>query len=538
MGDRVGEVYAARDGVVVRMISSHLFFCLRPDLPLLMAREQAEARQPSPVFGTLAARMRSMLEKAELTAIEKVPSDRLLTFRFKLPEGEESLLFFLAVPNRVDLVLAGAEGIVIAGFNADPGEPYLPPSPPPGEFDIYEPATEKLKAFLEKISGDDNPEKSIKAGIKGAGPQLAAEIVTRLEDSVETAMEFLEELRELRFRAGIFSPETGDETSLLLLPDNYRVDVIEPPELFDDPNDAADIFFRKRMRAAAFALELSQINSVLKQRSNRLKKLASNLQNDLKKNEKETDIDQLGNLILANIGRMGRGLDKIEVEDIYKGDGSMLSIDLDPALDPAANAKRYYKRARKARRAVGSISDRLAELDGELSDLAKIEGQSAACQDSSDLKGIRALRKQLTDRGWITQRQRKREKIVAKPGRRFLSSDGLEIVIGRNNRDNEKVTFGVGKDNDFWFHTAGYGGSHVLVRNTHKLERLPAATMAEAASLAAYYSKARQSRNVQVHWTERRFLKKVRGGEPGKVLLTSYRSLTADPDIPQSVRKL
>ena len=538
MGDRLGGVYAAREGVVIRLISSPLFFCLRPDLPLLMAREQAEASKPSPAYGTLAARIRSLLGGAELAAVDKIPSDRLVTFRFKLLEGGESLLFFLAVPNRVDLVLADADGMVVAGLDDDPGEQYLPPSPPQGEFDIYEASPERLKAFLEKMSGDDNPEESIKIGIKGAGPQLAAEIFTRLGDSAEAAMEFLDELRELRFKVGIYSSEAGDDTSLSLLPGNYRVGLTEPPELFDDPNDAADIFFRKRMRAAAFAHELAEINSVLKQRRKRLKKLGSNLKNDLNKSEKESDLDQLGDLILANIGKISRGLDRIEVEDIYKGDGSMLTIELDPALDPAANAKRYYKRARKAKRALGSIRNRLVELDGELSELAEIEDQLTACQDTHDLKGIRSLRKQLTERGWITQRQRKKEKVQLKPGRRFLSSDGLEIVIGRNNRDNEKVTFGVGKANDFWFHTAGYAGSHVLVRNTRKLEKLPPSTMAEAASLAAYYSKARQSRNVQVHWTERRFLKKVKGSEPGKVLLKSYRSLTANPELPDSVRKL
>jgi len=391
---------------------------------------------------------------------------------------------------------------------------------------------------------------------------FAVELAARLEEGFEDALDLIARLRELKFRAALFLPEPDDDSSLVILPDIYRHVAGGTVEPFADPNEAADIFFRRRMRAAAVNELESEIGSALRSRSKRLRRLCANLERDL---------------ILANIGSISRGAREAEVEDIFKGDGSRITISLDPALDPPANAERYYKRARKARRALESVKGRLEEVSSELDDRRALESvkgrlevvsaeldelaafedrQKSARAGGGDLKTLRRLQSELVERGWLTQIQKKKRKValppgrrfissdgleivvgrVTPPGRRFISSDGLEIVVGRNNKDNEVVTFTVGRDNDFWFHAAGYAGSHVLVRNTSRLQQPPPATLAQAASLAAYYSKARQSRNVQVHWTERRFLKKVKGGAPGKVLLTSYRSTTANPEIPAAVR--
>jgi predicted ribosome quality control (RQC) complex YloA/Tae2 family protein len=535
VGSRVTGAYAAREGVVLSLESSPLFLCLRKELPLLMAREQAEARQPSAAYGTMAARMRDRLADAALAAVEKDPSDRLVVFRFQHPERGVSLLHFVAIPRRVDLVLTGTERKTIAGLEAPVGEAYTPPAAPPGELDFHSAGPEELRAAMTAIAAAEDRGKAARRLLKGAGPELAAELAALLEADSERALELLLELRELRFQAGIFSSSPGDESALILLPGVYRHFAGEPLELFEDPNDAAEVLFRKRMRATALAVETTTISSMLKKRRKRLEQLISNLAGDLVRSEREIGSGALGDLILANLRSIKRGVASVEVDDIFKGEGRIV-IELDPALEPPANAERYYKRARKAKRAARSIRKRLAELEGERSELADLERRLDESRQVEDLKGLRALHGRLVEIGWLAPARRKRGKVVSQPGRRFISSDGLEIVVGRNNRDNEAVTFGIGKEYDFWFHSAGYAGSHVLVRNPKRLKQLPPATMAEAASIAAYYSKARQSRNVQVHWTERRFLKKAKGGDPGKVLLTSYRAVTADPEIPPTVR--
>jgi predicted ribosome quality control (RQC) complex YloA/Tae2 family protein len=536
VGDCVAGAYAAREGVVLLMERSPLFFCLRRELPILMAREQAEARQSSAAYGTIAARLRERLNGAALASVEKEPPDRLITFRFEHPERGGSLLYFAAIPRRVDLVLTDSGNKTIAALEAIVGEVYKPPSPPPGKVDLYGASKEELRKALGEISAAGELSKSARRIIKGVGTELSDELAARLETGIDDALEFLEGLRKGRFKAGLFAKTAGDDSSLLLLPGTYRHFAGEPVELFEDANDAAEILFRKRMRAAALEEESSAIAGALKKQLRRLKQLISNLKDDLTRSEKETSLGELGDLILINLSGIRKGLESIEVEDVHKEGGGRVTIALDPALDPADNAKRYYKRARKAKRAAVSIWKRLEELEGEQSELEGLDKEFDGLRGSADLKGLRALRGRLVEKGWLAAGPRKRGTEPIKPGRRFISSDGLEIVVGRNNRDNEAVTFGIGKEYDFWFHTAGYAGSHVLVRNPQRLKNLPPATMAEAASIAAYYSKARQSRNVQVHWTERRFLKKAKGGEPGKVLLTSYRSTMADPEIPKTVR--
>ena len=537
LGARLEEACAAREGVVLRLDAGPLFFSLRQELPLLMARPQGEAKHPDPAAAGLVLRLRARLSGAKLTAVEKEPSDRLVRLRFEGTGGEVSIIHYLPVPHRVELVLTDADLRTLAGSGYEKDEEYLPPPPPGGEVDFHTAEENELREALEKIGSDDSPADSARRVLRGADANLAAELAARLEEGVDSAVGFLFELRELRFEAALFSPAEDGDIALQLLPGCYRGESSEAPETFDDPNDAADIYYRRRMRAFAVAEVKTEIGTAVSRSMKRLRRLQKNLQADLRSSEEESEIGRRGDLILANIGSIRRGIASVEVEDIYKGDGSRITIELDPKLDPAANADRYYKRARKARRAQDSVSERIVEVGGELETLSEFEERcKLAGEGEGDLKVLRALRDEMVRHGWLTQRQKKERKIALPPGRRFLSSDGLEIIVGRNSRDNEVVTFKVGKENDFWMHAAGYSGSHVVIRNPRKLQEPPPATLAQAASIAAYYSKARQSSNVQVNWSLRRFVKKAKGGEPGAVLLTSYSSVIADPEIPAAVR--
>ncbi|MBM4396121.1 MAG: DUF814 domain-containing protein [Deltaproteobacteria bacterium] len=120
----------------------------------------------------------------------------------------------------------------------------------------------------------------------------------------------------------------------------------------------------------------------------------------------------------------------------------------------------------------------------------------------------------------------------------FRSSEGHEILVGRTARDNDRLTFNVARQNDFWLHVAATPGSHVVIRNPGGLDRPPRATLEEAAALAAYFSKSRSGGRVAVHWTERRHVGKERGAPAGQVTLHRYKSVTVVPAIPPGVFSL
>ena len=117
----------------------------------------------------------------------------------------------------------------------------------------------------------------------------------------------------------------------------------------------------------------------------------------------------------------------------------------------------------------------------------------------------------------------------------FVSSEGLEILVGRSSKDNDVLTLKIARNDDFWLHVAGYGGSHVVLRNPAKLPIAPKQSLLEAAQLAAYFSQARNAPKVEIHYTQKRFVSKPRGAKPGLVRLKEYNSILARPQLPGEV---
>jgi len=229
------------------------------------------------------------------------------------------------------------------------------------------------------------------------------------------------------------------------------------------------------------------------------------------------------------------GRDTVKVDDLFSEAGDTIEIQLDPALNGQDNAKRYYQRAAKAERAEKHIEQRHKDLQKESAAIADLNSEFDAA--SEDIKALRKLHGRLNAQQLIPSQRRKqqRKQSSRKPGRRFIHTNGAQLIVGRNNTDNDSVTFQVGNDLDFWLHAAGIPGSHVILRNPQRRDEPLAHHLSVAASVAAYYSKARNSANVQVHWTQRRFIKKLKGGNPGQVLLKNYKSVIADPKLPNGL---
>jgi len=118
-----------------------------------------------------------------------------------------------------------------------------------------------------------------------------------------------------------------------------------------------------------------------------------------------------------------------------------------------------------------------------------------------------------------------------KIARSFISSDGLKILVGKSSKDNDVLTLKVAKGDDFWFHVAGYGGSHVILKNPEKLVKPPSPSLLEAAQLAAYFSQARNAPKVEVHYTQKKFVLKPKGAKPGLVRLKDYKSVSVRPRL-------
>lgn len=256
------------------------------------------------------------------------------------------------------------------------------------------------------------------------------------------------------------------------------------------------------------------------------RKLKVNLQNDLQKHGDADTHKKLGDLLLANIGTAVRTGDKVRISDFYDEGTPVIELEIDPNTSLQEEAARHFRQYTKAKRAREAAHERLLKVDEEIKRLEsrqrKIE-QLIELEDKEALENLEGSTKKVA----VTGKKKAKQETV--PGvRRYLSSDGYEVWVGRAARDNDNLTFRLARPYDLWLHTGDYPGSHVIVRNSTKKE-IPHRTIIEAAQLAARFSQASADSKVVVHYSERKFISKPKGAAPGLVRLSSFRSITVEP---------
>lgn len=243
--------------------------------------------------------------------------------------------------------------------------------------------------------------------------------------------------------------------------------------------------------------------------------------------ERAEEQKQWGELILAYGYGLPAGAKELEAPNHYLEEAPMVRIPLDPLLTPSENAQRYFRRYQKAKAGM-EVSTRMLAEGGE--EIRYWESVATAVAQATRIEDLQEVRHELNP-----EAERKRTGRMAggkkepesRPSR-FVSSDGLEILVGRNNKQNDLVTLKLARPDDWWFHTQIIPGSHVVVRGV--TGELPERTRDEAAMLAAWFSQARASSKVPVVFTRRRFVKKPSGAKPGMVIYEQEKTLFVTPD--------
>ncbi|MBQ2848619.1 MAG: NFACT family protein [Clostridia bacterium] len=289
-------------------------------------------------------------------------------------------------------------------------------------------------------------------------------------------------------------------------------------ELLDDFYYEKDRFERTRQRS----------QSLLKLLNNAAARAARKLQSRQTELEACADRDTLrinAELILANQYRLEKGSLFYDLENFYNNN-EVVRISADPALSPAANAQKYFKEYRKAKVAESMLGELIEQSEQELAYLESVIDSVNRADGYSELAEIR---NELYEQGYLKRAKNdKTKKSKPMPPMEYVSDDGYTILVGRNNVQNDILTFKTAAKDDSWFHTQKIPGSHVVVIGNGDI--IPELTCRQAAILAAYHSGGRESSQVAVDYTEVRSLKKPAGAKPGKVIYHTYNTMWVTPD--------
>jgi predicted ribosome quality control (RQC) complex YloA/Tae2 family protein len=305
-----------------------------------------------------------------------------------------------------------------------------------------------------------------------------------------------------------------------------------PRGAFANLSEAADHHYLDLEAERVFDARAAQARQRLRGEIEQRTRLQRRLAGDLAGHGDADEHKRMGDLLLANLGTARRRGDTVTLTDYYAEDAPLIELQVDEHKSLQEEAALRFARYAKARRATQEIARRMEMLLKELETLSARQSELERIIAERDESALTAFVEEgqssaLRPGSGVAPRGRKAADAV-QGARRYRSSDGYEILVGRAARDNDHLTFRIARPHDLWLHAADYPGSHVIVRNPNRA-LIPQRTIIEAAQLAASYSQAKSDSKVDVHYTPRKFLTKPKGAAPGLVRMSSFRTITVEP---------
>ena len=404
---------------------------------------------------------------------------------------------------------------------------------PPPRSERLNLLTADVSEILARLSDSrDRLSKALMNTLEGISPIFARECAFYAANDVDVTCDAADKSRIKEFLENAWK-SLNSPTEFTLLSENGKnkdfcfVDIqqygdVMNKRLFPSANALLDAFYTESDRSGAAKQRARELVKTLSSVYARVLRRLETRRKELSECGEREVFRVCGDLINANIYRLERGMTKCSLEDFYSGE--MREIALDARLTPAQNAQKYYTEYRKLDTAEKKLTELICGDEEELAYLDSVLDCVSRTESDSELAEIR---RELSEQGYI--RAAKGERPSKKPSEplRYRSSDGFEILVGKNNRQNDLLTLKTAKAADIWLHVKDIAGSHVIV----KTDGSPPSeqTLIEAAQIAAFHSKAREGSGVPVDYVPVKFVKKPAGAKPGMVIFTNNRTLYVTP---------
>jgi predicted ribosome quality control (RQC) complex YloA/Tae2 family protein len=300
---------------------------------------------------------------------------------------------------------------------------------------------------------------------------------------------------------------------------------------YDSFNEVLQQFYTGRDQMERMKQKSADLIKLLHTNLERCAKKLVLQQKTLSDSEQKDQYKIAGDLLTSNLYRIAPGEKEVMLENYYEPSCPSLSIKLDPTKTPSQNAQLYYKKYNKAKTAEVEM---VHQIKHTKSDLSYLESTLVAVQGAQTEADLNEIRAELAREGYInrrTQAKKAKQSSTSKP-LHYKSSDGFDIYVGKNNTQNDYLTLKFANSGDLWFHTKNIHGCHAIIKLGVDKD-VPKSTLIEAATLAAYYSKARNSSQVPVDYTSVKNVKKPSGAKPGMVIYDHYNTIYVTPKEPR-----
>jgi len=554
VGGRISKISMPEDNELIFTIKNNaktyrLLVSASASLPLVYLTDvNKPAPKVAPAFLML---LRKYIGTAKINNIFQMGLERILCFELEhLNElgdlshkrmyieimGKHSNIIFTDENNKIIDSIKRISANMSSLREVLPGREYFLPE----ELKKKDLLNTGLEEFIDILKSKEYPlVKSVYMNFAGLSPLIAEEIILRaslLSQAPSTSLSeleythlfhtiqnLLEDINAHNFTPNIiYKGEEAIEFSSINL---YSYEGKEyKGESFDSVSKMLYDFYSSR---EAFVLNRQKssdlrriVNTALERASKKYDLQEKQLQDADKK-----DIYRVYGDLLNTYGYSLKGGESSFTTENFYDDNKEITIPLDKNKSAKENAKKYYDKYAKLSRTTKALSEEILKTKNDIEHLQSIQ---TALEVSSDDESLSQIRQELVDFGYIKKHSSAKKQKIASHPYHYISSDGYDIYVGKNNYQNEELTFKVATGNDWWFHAKGIPGSHVILKSDNE-EELPDRAYEEAAALAAFYSKAKDADKVEVDYIQKKNIKKVAGAAPGFVIYHSNWSMVATP---------
>lgn len=461
--------------------------------------------------------MRKYLQGAVIESITQVENDRILEIAFsnknEIGDNIKVTLVVEIMGKHSNIILIDKaenkiiESIKHIGFSQNsyrtilPGSTYLAPP----KTEAKNPFTVSDEKLFELLQTEDLAPRNLQKLFQGLGRDTAENLAAQLSN---------DKLKQFRaFFARPCQPNMTDKSFAAVLFD-------KSDKQFDSLSELLDVFYQDKAERDRVNQQSSDlIHRVQTELDKNIKKLGKQ-EKELLATENAEEFRQKGELLTTYLTLVPNNQDQVELDNYYTNE--KIVIALDKSLTPSQNAQRYFKKYQKLKEAVKHLTGLIQETKDTIAYLESVE----TALNHASISDIEDIREELVETGFVKRRTRDKRHKRKKP-EQYLASDGKTIImVGRNNLQNDELTFKMAKKGELWFHAKDIPGSHVLIKdNLNPSDEVKT----DAAELAAYYSKARLSNLVQVDMIEAKKLHKPTGSKPGFVTYTGQKTLRVTP---------
>lgn len=555
IGSRVDKVYQpSRDEIVIAMragggIKKLLISASVTNARVHITSVAIDNPKAPPMFCML---LRKHLGGGKLKAIRQDGLERILMFDFECINELGDMVTITLVAEIMgkysNLIVLNQDGRIIDSIKRVDGEMSRERMVLPGMKYCFPHRDERLSVFsftkeeLKTALADRQQElsKVLVKTFEGISPVLAREWSFRTLGNTHTSSAELTEknIDELF--------EVIDDTRNRLLDGNGDYCIVRTPEKdlkefsfirltqyeslmqlqeCENSSQTLDIFYAERDSMARLHQRANDLFKLLTSLSERITRRISNQKQELMECENKEQLKLYGDLLSANLYRLKKGDKKVTLENFYDESCPMTEIKLDERLTPSQNAQKYYSEYRKALTAEQKLAEQIEAGEEELKYIDTVLDALNRAETENE---VIELRLELAEQGYIKSVKLKGNPPKQKPPIEYTSSDGYKILVGRNNRQNDKLTLKTAEKLDIWLHTRNIAGSHVIIVTNG--ETPPDRTIEEAGIIAVKHSKAKNSSQVPVDYTLVKYVKKPVGSKPGKVIFTHEQTIYITPE--------